>query len=546
MRPDRLILDMENSLTDMTASNDPATLIANRNRASGRFGSKRIFSMFFPRSNQLLPATNHGVTSKDPVTGEETVTYSADAFQHGISFEAKLIGVLEIPRPQSRMEIVAAMRRVRYEHKTKGIGKRKVDLKISVDGVRVCSHDGGRNRLAFGRVEYDKLDNLISLEAEPITILNHPVHRIFYVSHDSQDLNVFSYIVRENLNDNLRCIVFKARRKAEAMQIVKTIGQAFDVCHQLQQQRESRPKLMGPTAQASPGKPNYPSNILNNSTTGTGRTGTVLPLPPTTATMTGMLPLSDSQNSLHASSTSSAVEELLPSTSSILPANGNRHSGTCPNIQRIKKSLSELNPTCRNGLPHTLTGSITTSHVTGAITSRSFATATDPFSVSRISGVSSSLLPLEGIARQQSASHSCLTVINARLDHEIQKSRVAKSQIAFLKNQVASETAARVDAQNRIDELLRQNAMLLDVIEGLLAPEDSPTSTSKANAKESLSRLRSGTGYATNGSLTQARGAARGSTSTGSSTEGQIGHTSSPDSGVKSAFSYHLNDDETY
>jgi hypothetical protein len=40
--------------------------------------------------------------------------------------------------------------------------------------------------------------------------------RIFYVSHDSQDLNVFSYIVRENQNDSLRCIVFKARRKVES------------------------------------------------------------------------------------------------------------------------------------------------------------------------------------------------------------------------------------------------------------------------------------------------------------------------------------------
>ncbi|KHN83172.1 Dystrophin-like protein 1 [Toxocara canis] len=35
------------------------------------------------------------------------------AYQHGIHFEAKYVGSMEIPRPGSRIEIVAAMRRVR-------------------------------------------------------------------------------------------------------------------------------------------------------------------------------------------------------------------------------------------------------------------------------------------------------------------------------------------------------------------------------------------------------------------------------------------------
>ncbi|KAF7284669.1 hypothetical protein GWI33_021853 [Rhynchophorus ferrugineus] len=36
-----------------------------------------------------------------------------EAFHHGITFQAKFIGSLDVPRPTSRVEIVAAMRRIR-------------------------------------------------------------------------------------------------------------------------------------------------------------------------------------------------------------------------------------------------------------------------------------------------------------------------------------------------------------------------------------------------------------------------------------------------
>ncbi|XP_039591998.1 carboxyl-terminal PDZ ligand of neuronal nitric oxide synthase protein-like [Polypterus senegalus] len=39
--------------------------------------------------------------------------HNEEAFQHGINFEAKYIGSLDVPRPNSRVEIVAAMRRIR-------------------------------------------------------------------------------------------------------------------------------------------------------------------------------------------------------------------------------------------------------------------------------------------------------------------------------------------------------------------------------------------------------------------------------------------------
>ncbi|RXM93584.1 Carboxyl-terminal PDZ ligand of neuronal nitric oxide synthase protein [Acipenser ruthenus] len=39
--------------------------------------------------------------------------HNEEAYQHGINFQAKYVGSLDVPRPNSRVEIVAAMRRIR-------------------------------------------------------------------------------------------------------------------------------------------------------------------------------------------------------------------------------------------------------------------------------------------------------------------------------------------------------------------------------------------------------------------------------------------------
>lgn len=39
--------------------------------------------------------------------------------------------------------------------------------------------------------------------------------RIFYVSHDSQDLKIFSYIARDGSSNSFRCNVFKSKKKVE-------------------------------------------------------------------------------------------------------------------------------------------------------------------------------------------------------------------------------------------------------------------------------------------------------------------------------------------
>lgn len=144
--------------------------------------------------------------------------HNEEAFQHGIKLKAKFIGSLEIAKPTGKMDIITAMRKIRYEYKSKGIKKVRAQLEISTSGVKVSKRKRMRRRTYT--------------EAE-LLIMQHPIYRIFYVSHDSQDLKIFSYITREVADNTFRCNVFKAYKNSMALHIVRSLGQAFEVCHKL-------------------------------------------------------------------------------------------------------------------------------------------------------------------------------------------------------------------------------------------------------------------------------------------------------------------------
>lgn len=50
------------------------------------------------------------------------------------------------------------------------------------------------------------------MDEKPV-LLSHPIYRIFYVSHDSQDLKIFSYIARDGASNVFKCAVFKSNKK---------------------------------------------------------------------------------------------------------------------------------------------------------------------------------------------------------------------------------------------------------------------------------------------------------------------------------------------
>ncbi|XP_067893836.1 carboxyl-terminal PDZ ligand of neuronal nitric oxide synthase protein isoform X2 [Heterodontus francisci] len=310
------------------------------------------------------------------------------AFQHGITFEAKYIGTLDVPRPNSRVEIVAAMRRIRYEFKAKNIKKKKVNIMVSVDGVKVL-------------LRKKKKKKEWTWDESKMLIMQDPIYRIFYVSHDSQDLKIFSYIARDGSSNVFRCNVFKSKKKSQAMRIVRTIGQAFEVCHKLSLQHTEQ-NVVGEEDQES-------EESAENSNAPAQQ-------------------LTDAEKE---ASEETDIDAIDPPLQDGLEADFSRGVTDLDavrkeqDLHRVKK-LRDDSPSILMATPKML------------LPSASQLPSGTPLSV-----------------------HHQIQLLQQQLQQQQQQTQVAVAQVHLLKDQLAAEAAARIEAQARVHQLLLQNKDLL-------------------------------------------------------------------------------------
>ncbi|XP_062269005.1 carboxyl-terminal PDZ ligand of neuronal nitric oxide synthase protein [Platichthys flesus] len=338
-----------------------------------------------------MPARRNRYNLVDDVADSRLPLHNEEAYQHGISFQAKYVGSLDVPRPNSRMEIVAAMRRIRYEFKAKNINKKKVSIVVSVDGVKILL------RKKQKRKEW-------TWDESKLLIMQDPIYRIFYVSHDSQDLKIFSYIARDGPNNSFRCNVFKSKKKTQAMRIVRTVGQAFEVCHKLSLQHAE---------QDADGQADGESDKSTEEPSSDGRK------------LTGAEQGEEEEEGKHGERRG---EDSLVGTSLCEKA-----------VSDILQSLAELNV-------------VKPGQTIMDLDRRSVFTVTSQ-GITPSSPCSSSLTPL--------ASQHFLQLLQQQLQQQQQQTQVAVAQVQLLKDQMAAETAARMEAQARVHQLLLQNRDLL-------------------------------------------------------------------------------------
>ncbi|NXE04184.1 CAPON protein, partial [Lophotis ruficrista] len=320
--------------------------------------------------------------------------HNEDAFQHGICFEAKYIGSLDVPRPNSRVEIVTAMRRIRYEFKAKNIKKKKVSLIVSVDGVKVI-------------LKKKKKKKEWAWDENKMLVMHDPIYRIFYVSHDSQDLKIFSYIARDGSSNVFRCNVFKSKKKSQAMRIVRTVGQAFEVCHKLSLQH---------TQQNADGQEDGDSE----------RNGDDLDVPACRLTSAERAAASAEETDID------AVELPLPGA----------------DILDFSRGVTDLDAVGKETSAY--------ADAKGCLHPEDILTASPKMLLP-----SSAQLPDLGTPL---SAHHQMQLLQQLLQQQQQQTQVAVAQVHLLKDQLAAEAAARLEAQARVHQLLLQNKDLLQHI----------------------------------------------------------------------------------
>ncbi|XP_050096308.1 capon-like protein isoform X4 [Anopheles aquasalis] len=335
--------------------------------------------------------------------------YPEQAFYgNGLMFQAKLIGWQAVPRPSNRTEIVQAMRRIRYECKVQNSKKKKVTVNISVEGVRVCLKRKRRKK------KQHQWNDPLEIE-----LLSHPIYRIFYVSHDSNDLKIFSYIARDGSSDVFKCCVFKTNKKSQAMRIVRTVGQAFEVCHKLTMQDSGDDNLGDDHSELSPCDVSEQDRCSDR----ISEDDDIKKDPTKSAHDSPRLARPDH---LDLATLSHPSVPPSPSAAAAVTSSSSSSSNTMHQHHRSSTSALQSQQDKDAGLD---VGSLATQ---------------TPLTASRE-----------------------MSSLREQLDQQQQQTRQVLAQLMLVREQLISETNARMDAQARIQQLLQQNRELLEHIASL-------------------------------------------------------------------------------
>ncbi|XP_030288568.1 carboxyl-terminal PDZ ligand of neuronal nitric oxide synthase protein-like [Sparus aurata] len=254
-------------------------------------------------------------------------------------------------------------------------------------------------------------------------VMQDPIYRIFYVSHDSQDLKIFSYIARDGQSNVFRCNVFKSKKKSQAMRIVRTVGQAFEVCHKLSLQH---------TQQNADGQEDCHSEKNGNESSVAG----VRAYPPVCVCTF----LGSARELTGAEKTASVTEEtdIDAEEASQVPA---------AEESNLNRGVTDLDATAKTA-------------------EQNHSESKPSEEASLMMSSPRMLLPASATLPQSAplSVHHQIQLLQQQLQQQQQQTQVAVAQVHLLKDQLSAEATARLEAQARVHQLLLQNKDLLQHI----------------------------------------------------------------------------------
>lgn len=111
----------------------------------------------------------------------------------GVSFKAKLIGILEVSEARGDRMCQAALADLKMAIRAAGEHKQRIAVQVSIDGLRLRDEKTGvgseiiQLNVAERPIIYD---HILSQDC----LYHHPVHKISFIAQDMSDSRAFGYI----------------------------------------------------------------------------------------------------------------------------------------------------------------------------------------------------------------------------------------------------------------------------------------------------------------------------------------------------------------